>query len=170
MLLTKHPCFAAWYYQCVKIVCFVFYLFNQLCLIHVAHQAPLPYSLVLSKCSDLPPPVEWGVVMYLAGKDDEMDGWMNGWMMRWIKSLRKMKRSSLQIRSWLSIQFQLTPNRKTASPAWQPAYKYTPEIQIQIRIPTHSKKKHSELGLTSSVLIQTEIQIQIQIKIPTHSK
>ena len=39
-------------------------------------------------------------------------------------------------------------------------------------IPTHSKKKHSELGFTSSVLIQTEIQIQIQIQIqiPTHSK
>ena len=43
-------------------------------------------------------------------------------------------------------------------------------------IPTHSKKKHSEHGLTSSVQIQTELQIQteviiqIQIQIPTHSK
>ena len=37
-------------------------------------------------------------------------------------------------------------------------------------IPTHSKKKNGKLGLTTSVLIQTEIQIQIQIQISTHSK
>ena len=42
-------------------------------------------------------------------------------------------------------------------------------------IPTHSKKKHSEHGLTSSVqiqtelLIQTEIQIQIQIQMGKNS-